>query len=307
MHQVGILVRIRLVRHLTMVIAQPMSFKLNFNSTESFALPNHAVIRISGPDAKTFLQSQCMNDVNALAECKWQYNGWLNPQGRVMALFYLIERDAMDYQLILPALPAESLISALSRFVFRSKVSIQVDTGHWASGQLFGNAETELSHQKDHAVPSVIELVIPGGQYRRTLTLTSSPAPANEEAFNLWHVLDMMSGWPWINASLQGIWTPHMLSLQSLAAFSVKKGCYPGQEIVARTHFLGKNKRKLYFIQGLELSEGSPVISAGNEIGKVVNVERHRKAGLAVLPSETLPDDMCNEAGAIRVEKPEIC
>jgi len=222
-------------------------------------------------------------------------------------LFYLVALDETDYLMLVPELPAQSLVSALSRFVFRSKVTLSHDNNHHVCGQLLGSDGATRPGLDQTGPQTGVRIVLCNEEYRRVITVEAAPAAVNADALNRWHVVDMMSGWPWIGESQQGHWTPHMLSLQALNAFSVKKGCYPGQEIVARTHFLGKNKRKLYFIQGLDLTEGMPILSAGTEIGKVVNAEFSKTAGLAVLPAEHLPADLHNGAGSIRVENPEIC
>ena len=87
-----------------MVNPRAMPFKLNFSPAKGFRLPGHAVIHATGPDSQAFLQAQCMNDVNALKDGEWQYNGWLSPQGRVFALFYVIRIEDGHFLLILPAL-----------------------------------------------------------------------------------------------------------------------------------------------------------------------------------------------------------
>ncbi len=306
MQRVGILVRIRLVRHHTMVIALPMSFKLNFKPTESFALPNHAVIRISGPHAKTFLQSQCMNDVNVLAERRWQYNGWLNPQGRVMALFYLLALNDSDFFLILPALPAESLIGALSRYRFRAKVTISTECNQHVTGRIHESKNAADDAQQTGIIGGFCIAPCAAGLWR-SVWITQYPSATNPIALDTWHSLDMMRGWPWINESQQGLWTPHMLGLQALDAFSVKKGCYPGQEIVARTHFLGKNKRTLYVVNGDGLVEGATLFGSGNEIGKVIDANLLGTLGLSVLPIEIPLDAIHNYNGPVSLAIPQVC
>jgi tRNA-modifying protein YgfZ len=82
-------------------------------------------------------------------------------------------------------------------------------------------------------------------------------------------------------------WTPQMLNLEHLHAFSLKKGCYPGQEIVARTHYLGQAKRQLRIIQGAHLALELPVYRAQEEVGKVFCINSKADTGLAVLQNVT--------------------
>jgi tRNA-modifying protein YgfZ len=103
-----------------------------------------------------------------------------------------------------------------------------------------------------------------------------------------WRLFDLRHGWPRLDVSQVEAWTPHMLSLDRLNAFSVKKGCYPGQEIVARTHFLGQAKRGLVRLSGAApMPEASEVqASDGTRLGEIVcraSAGKYFEA-LAVLP-----------------------
>ena len=96
------------------------------NSTlRDFHLPDQSVLEISGPDALAFMQAQCMNDVSLLADGQWQWNGWLTPQGRVIALFALLRRDAQTLWCVLPDSPAATLAQQMQRYVFRAKVKLR--------------------------------------------------------------------------------------------------------------------------------------------------------------------------------------
>lgn len=115
----------------------------------------------------------------------------------------------------------------------------------------------------------------------------------------------MAGGWVWIDQDLQAVWTPQMLSLQRLNAFSLKKGCYPGQEIVARTHYLGKSKRQLVALGGQGLSAGETVQQNGQDAGKVVNANRAGSFGVAVLPTDIDPSaPILNSSGTLQLISP---
>lgn len=228
-----------------------------------------------------------MNDVAALTDGQWHYNGWLNAQGRILALFQLARLSAEHFLVILPALPPDWLIDNLKRFVFRSKVDFALESS------LFASAEIRPAEAAMNGSPAITgderqgySIAIPHAICGRYLHFRPTPGDVDAAAADLWHSIDMASGWVWIDLSLQGLWTPQMLSLQNVGAFSLKKGCYPGQEIVARTHYLGKSKRQLVALGGRGLAAGQTLQHNGLDIGKVVNANRSGTFGVAVLPTD---------------------
>ncbi|MBP6534377.1 MAG: folate-binding protein YgfZ [Arenimonas sp.] len=280
-----------------------MSFKLNLSPASGFALPEHHIIHVQGSDAGTFLQAQLMNDVAALTDGEWQYSGWLNPQGRVLALFQLARLSAGHFLIVLPALPSDWLIENLKRFVFRSKVNFSLEHKLSAQGEILP------SEPPADAVSSIIgdeqqgySLAIPHAPGNRRLHFLPVPGRFDAESIDQWHCLDMAGGWIWIDQALQALWTPQMLSLQRLNAFSLKKGCYPGQEIVARTHYLGKSKRQLLALDGLGLAAGQTVQQNSLDIGKVVNANRTGTYGVAVMLTDIDPlAPILNNSGALEL------
>lgn len=254
----------------------------------AFALPDHHVLALRGRDAMIFAQAQFMNDVGALALGHWQWNGWLTPKGRVVALFALLKIDAETLWLLLPDAEPVALALQLQRFVFRSKVVIAprddllVSATFLIPTQAVGNRIAG-----DAATQVELDLAADGGA--RTLRIDSNqtlPAPGEVAR---WAAFDLAHGLPRLPESLSGQWTPQQLSLDRLRAYSVKKGCYPGQEIVARTHFLGQAKR------GLALFDADAVVATGSEvrngeraIGTVVSMASDGEVNraLAVLPLE---------------------
>jgi len=280
-----------------------MSFKLNLSPASGFSLPEHRIIHVQGSDAGAFLQAQLMNDVAALSDGEWQYNGWLNPQGRVLALFQLAKLSAGHFLIILPALPPEWLIDNLKRYVFRSKVNFSLEQNLSAQGEILPAEPAGVS------VNSIVgderqgySLDIPHAPGKRRLQLRPAPGRSDAEAVDRWHCLDMAGGWVWIDQALQALWTPQMLSVQRLNAFSLKKGCYPGQEIVARTHYLGKSKRQLAALSGLGLAAGQALQQNGLDVGKVVNANRAGSFAVAVLLTDIDPSSpILNSSGALEL------
>ena len=293
----GIAARMVLLHHPSMVNPLSMPFKLNFSPGKPFALSNHALIRIHGVDAGAFLQAQCMNDVKQLGDGDWQYNGWLNPQGRVMALFYLVRVSIDDFCMIVPELPAEPLLASLERFKFRSKVNLSVDSSRRPSGTMLPANSGQPAFAAGADTREAMTLKISGRLADRILSIAPTAAAEDPEAMDQWHCLDMAAGWIWLSGSLQNRWTPQMLSLDRLHAFSLKKGCYPGQEIVARTHYLGKSKRQLQSVQGIGLQTDQSLSAGGQEFGVVVNSNATGSFAVAVVPADAPPEPWSSASG----------
>ena len=273
-----------------------------------FALTGHGVVALHGRDALAFAQAQTMNDVMSLANGQWQWNGWLTPKGRLVALFALLRRDAETVWLLLPDADAAALCAQLQRFVFRSKVVVAVrDDLH--VGGAFRAPMQAAGAMSAVTGEDAVELDLGGEGGPRTLRIHPGPAPRLDAASaDRWTAFDLRHGLPRLPDSQSGQWTPQQLSLDRLRAYSVKKGCYPGQEIVARTHFLGKAKRGLARL-GLDqaVAAGTEVRIGDRAIGTLVStapgIEGVGSQSLAVMPGEF--DAQClhiDDAGMVRIE-----
>jgi tRNA-modifying protein YgfZ len=253
------------------------------------ALPPPQLLEIAGVDAIAFAHAQFCNDVIALPVGCWQWNAWLSPQGRVRYFFVLL-RDAEDrLRLLLRGGDAEVMRTALARFVFRAKLSLRtiVDT------QVLGCDEAETLTRlarlpvgnKLMRHGDSVGLMLPGSS-PRWLLLRAPAAPAtaaiaadmiaSAEALNRWRLDDIRVGLPELAPALEDQLLPNWLGLGRLQAISVSKGCYPGQEIMARLHFKGGNKRGLYRLQlrcDALPATGTPLLDTGRataEVGIVV-------------------------------------
>jgi folate-binding protein YgfZ len=270
-----------------------------------FALPDHRVVGLSGHDAVSFAQAQFMNDVAGLTPGHWQWSGWLTPKGRVIALFALLRVEAEQLLLVLPDADPVTFAAALQRFVFRSKVAIAVREDLRVEGAF--RAPPQARDALAHGTPGEdLELDAGAEAGPRTLRIVSASTAAHDPVqVAAWAAFDLEHGLPRLPASQSDHWTPQQLSLERLRAFSVKKGCYPGQEIVARTHFLGKVKR------GLALVEGGTPMAAGDDLHGAEGVLGHLVAAvagptplaLAVVPLDHASDAL-QVAGSTVVERP---
>ncbi|HVI60056.1 MAG TPA: folate-binding protein [Luteimonas sp.] len=252
----------------------------------AFALPDHRLVALHGRDALAFAQAQFMGDIDALADHQWQWSGWLTPKGRVVALFALLRVDAESAWLVLHDADPVEFAQRLQRYVFRSKLSIDVRDDLRVDGAF--DARPAAAGATAAPVGDGFALDFGGAGGARTLRVGApGTSPADAEAAARWAVFDLAHGLPRLPPSQAEQWTPQQLSLDRLRAYSVKKGCYPGQEIVARTHFLGQAKRGLVLFEAdAPLAAGAQVMDGERAAGTIVSVadagQRHR--ALAVLP-----------------------
>jgi tRNA-modifying protein YgfZ len=249
-------------------------------------LPSCSVVELKGRDARAFLQAQSMNDVDALADGQWQWNGLLNPKGRVLFLFQLLRLDGERFWLVQPVPRGDALAGHLAGFRFRSKVAIEAqdrvrayaspsaeELDAAASGGPWSHRETTVGRIVDLAPLRAGALLLTNE--RRT------DATAEDGA---WMAQDLRAGIPRIPERLAGAYTPQILGLERISAFSVRKGCYPGQEIVARTHYLGAAKRRAQLLRGAcSIEPGDVLVDPdGHALGDVVDTAVHGDEILAL-------------------------
>ncbi|MCJ7452965.1 MAG: hypothetical protein MUO39_10905 [Steroidobacteraceae bacterium] len=254
-------------------------------------LPFLGVLTVTGPDALGFLQGQLTSDVRLLADGRTQLAALNTPQGRVLALPRLRLVDGTVYAL-LPAELLEPVHTLLRRFVLRSKVQLRIASElqvAWTRGGVESECarpehrpETpaELPAPERPGTQSVVFDYAPG---RRVLALAATaplaasvraPTPVDDaakpigvrgSALDAWNALDIGDGLPQVFAASSGAFVPQMLNLDLLDAISFTKGCYTGQEIVARTQNLGRIKRRLL---GYRIAAGdAPATLSGLYLG----------------------------------------
>ena len=191
-------------------------------------------LTIDGPDAVAFAHAQFSSNVAALAIGKWQFSAWLDAQGRVRAFFHLARLADHQLLILLRGGSASATVEALQRFVFRSKLKlIALPTRTLVTGPALPM----------HDIGNDNEDVLLGCD-NHSLCLSS-----HEASDDAWRLAQLRWGWPWLPDSLLNELLPPALSLQRLHAVVVDKGCYPGQEIVARMHFRGAHKKHLHRVE----------------------------------------------------------
>ncbi len=264
------------------------------------------VIAVTGDDAASFLHGQLTNDVSHLGQGEARLAGYCSPKGRLQASF-LMWRNAESVFLQLPRELQGALQKRLSMFVLRAKAKLSDATpdvvlglgGARASAALlalFGMVPAAPYAKLDHALGTLIRLPDAFGAPRyQWLTseaqalaawpaLTATLVPAGDDA---WNLAAIHAGIPTITLKTQEQFVPQMVNFELLGGVNFKKGCYPGQEIVARSQYLGKLKRRT------ALASIAATAQAGDEVfatsdpdqpcGMVVNAAPNGNGGVDAL------------------------
>jgi folate-binding protein YgfZ len=271
---------------------------------EIHALTSLGVIRIDGPDAASFLQAQVTADLRGLAPGTSTLAAWCSPQGRVIALLR-IGPFAEGYLAVLPRELCGSVHERLRRFVLRSRVALTDVSADLAVVGISGRepgALDALPPRGELAVlrlPASRELLI--GTAEPLSAATAGLDPAGDDA---WEARCIAEGEPEVYASTSESWVPQMLNLDLLGAVSFRKGCYPGQEIVARTQNLGRIKRRMfrYHVDGPSLPAAGAALFLGKaKVGEVVRSARRASAAqlLAVVSLDAAGVGLTDESGEV--------
>lgn len=217
-------------------------------------LPQFALLRFSGADARSFLHGQLTCDVQALKKDHSSYGGYCTPKGRLLATF-LLWTDDEGCTLLLPAALAEAIRKRLSMYILRAKVRAEILDDRLVCAGAYGNdaasAVTGLGGSPPSAVHAlsrvgdVMVIALPGNRFLLVLPRTRADG-LNAAEPGVWERLDIAAGVPFILPATQEEFVPQMVNLDLIGALSYTKGCYPGQEIVARTHYLGRLKQRMF-------------------------------------------------------------
>lgn len=238
----------------------------------SIPLSPAELLALSGADAVAFTQAQFSNDVNSLDVGAWQWNAWLDAQGRARAFFALLRTTPTDLLAWLPLGGAAAMREALSRYVLRAAVKLEARTWTLHAANSDECPDAPSGH---HFAASGEDLVLRlPGMPSRFARLSSASADAfDADALTRWRRADIDAGLPLLAPELAGEFVPQALDLERVAAIRFDKGCYPGQEIAARLHFRGGNKRRLrpLRIEGAAPPSGTSLHDAqGSDIGRIL-------------------------------------
>ena len=222
------------------------------------------LIRITGEEARTFLHSQFTNDLEQVTVQTGQLSSYCNPKGRLLSIFQIYQRDS-DYFLVLPKDVIEVTLGKLAMYKLRTKADLSDVSEQFV---LFGAAGPGVEPafenlgiappQKTYGCTQENGMTLvrlPSENSRILIVADAEAAVSLGEKLSgkmplatsrLWDLHDISCGIPRVTAPTSEAFTPQMTNLELVDGVSFSKGCYPGQEVVARTHYLGKPNRRMY-------------------------------------------------------------
>ncbi len=226
-------------------------------------LTHLGMIVCSGMEAQAFLQGQLSNDVTRLTPRISEYAAYCSPKGRMLANF-LLWREGESYCLALARSLAPSILKRLAMYVLRAKARLTDATESRVILGLSGKAAASAlqpyfpelpreAHQVVQHPANGTLIALPGARFQLIadseaamrlwpqLSATLTPVGAG-----CWEWLEIKNGIPWITPATQEQFVPQMANMELIGAVNFQKGCYPGQEIVARTQYLGQLKRRMW-------------------------------------------------------------
>lgn len=282
-------------------------------------LSDLGVLRVRGPDAVRFLQGQLSNDLALLERAGSLLAGLHNPQGRTIALLRLLRLDNEDILALVPRELLAPVAARLARFVLRSKVQLADDTAAWrlrglvqaaapaglaikvaetpaaagparwisvtpahgagavgGAGAMKGEENAEASRAAGAAGST-------GAAQAAKTSEAAEAAAAERGARREWRLLDIAAGLPQVYASTSEQFVAQMLNLDAVGAISFSKGCYTGQEVIARAHYRGRVKRRMQRWRTAHPAQLAP--------GDAVRLADGR--ALRVVEAATLSDGRC--------------
>lgn len=293
-------------------------------------LSHWGLLQFSGDDAQAFLQNQLSCDIREIGLNAANYGSYCTPKGRVLANFIVWQRES-DLFMQLPASLLSAVQKRLSLYVLRAKVKITNCSDTWIRFGIAGaNAITLIrdieNSVNDFAYPMQLQhsekfsaLYLSQNRAEIITTIENAQATWNQLSqharpvgANCWNWLEIRAGIPNILPETQEMFLPQMINLDAIGGVSFKKGCYPGQEIVARTQYLGKLKRRMRLVH-IATTE---TIAAGDALysmdmndqlsGNIVNAEPSPHGGFDALAVVQLSSIDANEIHCLSTQGPVL-
>ena len=274
-----------------------------------------AVISFHGKDAESFLQGQVTCDVTGIKNNDGKIGALCNPKGRAICLFHLLKHDDTYYMVLNDGL-CKPIIKRLQMYKFRSDVQINE-----ASNQLTVLGNISTPSQKANTPHNSLATVMYGTQTDIALTLIENDALIHAIQNNLLSITQNTMGWdrsltlaclPEVTPATSELFIPQMLNLDVLDGISFHKGCYTGQEVIARLHYKGTVKRRLFSFQSdVVIPPGIDVFTSEDKssIGTIVSCIQNVSSGYSgtVIVKNTYSDQStinCAEFGKLSINPP---
>lgn len=273
-------------------------------------LSHYGLISIHGKDAEDFLQGQLTNDIRHIDEYHTQLSAYCTPKGRMLANFRIFRRGD-TYYIQIPQQRLDSVINRLRMFVMRAKVNLENASESFVRIGVSGpDADELLKDACGCALPADVDQVTQQGEV--TIMRVAGTKHSRFEVIGLsetmqkiwddlnvkaapighdhWDSLEILAGLPVILDATAEAFVPQMTNMQIINGVDFKKGCYTGQEIIARMEYLGKLKRRTYLARlnsetvpqaGDELF--SSISKSGQGAGKIINAKPYSDGGYVCL------------------------
>jgi folate-binding protein YgfZ len=282
------------------------------------ALPAWGVIRAQGADAPKFLHGQLTQDFSLLGQDQARLAAFCSPKGRMLSSFVGIKVAADDVLLLCPADTLPAMLKRLSMFVMRAQCRLSDASAEWsvwgvadqpASGPSLAASPWQVARAQDQTWVRLYPAV--GVERALVLAPADSDAPVGPALpLAVWDWLEVRSAVVPVTAALTEALVPQMLNYESVGGVNFKKGCYPGQEVVARSQFRGTLKRRAHlFHSGSALAVGSEVFhsdDAEQPCGTVAACAPHPSGGFDALVSLQLSALESGSVHAGSVQSPAL-
>lgn len=283
------------------------------------SLAHHALIEVKGDDAASFLQGQLTNDIHDVSAEKAQYSAYCDPQGQVLAIFLIFKYQDAFY-LSFDASLRESLFKRLSMFVMRSKVTLTEVSTQWVRFGFAGQfADLDIQRRLDTKLKKEMACTLSKEDGLTQLMIIKTPGPFHryelfapvEQAIEAWTklryngdvtnsrdwcLLDIASGHADIKLATSAQHIAQFLNLDKLNIVNFKKGCFPGQEIIARLHYRGKANKRMLRLHINELIEQRP----GDTLTLTDDNEKTHKLDIILSNPDIFEGTLCLAIGNLK-------
>ncbi len=275
--------------------------KLTDSAMRPMQLAQLGVIAARGPGSRGFLQGQLSQQLDALDPQRALLAGYHTPQGRVLAVLRLLPQGADDVLMVLPRELAAPIAARLGKYVLRAKTRIADESGQWRilGWHTPGSGSGAEPGAERYAWADRYISVAPAA--------AAAAASADDEA--AWREADIAAGQPQVYAATGEQFVAQMLNLDALGGIAFDKGCYTGQEIIARAHYRGRVKRRMQAFatnDSVALTPGERVTLPDGRSAQIVEAQSLPGGGqrlLAVAPLPSLAaDDADSEAADARTD-----
>lgn len=246
-------------------------------TTTTLPLPELGVLAVRGPDARRFLNGQLSQDVLSLDGATVRLAGLHNPQGRVLAVLRLIAWADDVVLCVLPRTAITELRPSLARYLLRTKATLTDESaawrleGRWADDAGAGPGAVEALGAARREGDALSWRHAPDGRRLRLAPVVPEDVGAavgahpDDAAHDAWRLADIAAGLPEVQPATRGTFVAQMLNLDVLGGVSFTKGCYTGQEVIARAHYRGRVKRRLQRFEA-SLPEGAAAPAPGQTL-----------------------------------------